>query len=101
MAVTLITHHVLRDEAAAEEWDAAMYERSSAARSQLGRIEGQLLRTMNDRMLRTIAGTWESREALEAWHDDDAFRETRERLDGHQSRPETTWYQVIEERRGE
>jgi heme-degrading monooxygenase HmoA len=33
-------------------------------------------------MLRTIVGTWESRDAWEAWHGEDAFRETRERLDG-------------------
>ena len=102
MAVTVITHHVLRDDTAAQEWDAAMYKRLSAARSQPGWIGGQLLRAMNDRMLRTIVGTWESRDAWEAWHGEDAFRETRERLDGLQLRPsETTWYEVIEERHGE
>jgi heme-degrading monooxygenase HmoA len=102
MAVTVITHHVLRDDTAAQEWDAAMYERLSAAPSQPGWIGGQLLRAINDRMLRTIVGTWESREAWEAWHGEDAFRETRERLDGLQLRPsETTWYEVIEERHGE
>jgi heme-degrading monooxygenase HmoA len=102
MAVTVITHHALRDESAAEEWDAAMYERLGAARDQSGWIGGQLLRAVNDRMLRTIVGTWENREAWETWHDEDAFRETRERLDGLQSRPsETAWYEVIEERRGE
>ena len=102
MAVTVITHHVLRDDTAAREWDAAMYERLSAARSQPGWIGGQLLRAINDRMLRTIVGTWESRDAWEAWHGEDAFRETRERLDGLQLRPsETTWYEVIEERHGE
>ena len=80
MAVTVITHHVLRDDTAAREWDAAMYERLSAARSQPGWIGGQLLRAVNDRMLRTIVGTWESRDAWETWHGEDAFRETRERL---------------------
>ena len=64
MAVTVITHHVLRDDTAAREWDAAMYERLSAARSQHGWIGGQLLRAINDRMLRTIVGTWESRERV-------------------------------------
>jgi heme-degrading monooxygenase HmoA len=102
MAVTVITHHVLRDDTAAREWDAAMYERLSAARSQPGWIGGQLLRAINDRMLRTIVGTWESRDAWETWHGEDAFRETREQLDGLQLRPsETTWYEVIEERHGE
>ena len=102
MAVTVITHHVLRDESAAQEWDAAMYERLSAARDQPGWIGGQLLRATNDRLLRTIVGTWDSREAWESWHDEGAFRETRERLEGLQARPsETAWYEVIEERRGE
>jgi heme-degrading monooxygenase HmoA len=102
MAVTIITHHVLRDETAAREWDAAMYERLGAAQSQPGWIGGQLLRAMNDRMLRRIVGTWESRDEWEAWHGEEAFRETRERLDGLQSRPsETTCYEVIEERHEE
>jgi heme-degrading monooxygenase HmoA len=102
MAVTVITHHVLRDESAAHEWDAAMYERLSAARDQAGWIAGQLLRAINDRKLRTIVGTWESRDAWESWHGEDAFRETRDRLDGLQARPsETTWYEVIEARHGE
>ena len=55
MAVTVITHHVLRDDTAAQEWDAAMYKRLSAARSQPGWIGGQLLRAINDRMLRTMS----------------------------------------------
>lgn len=99
MAMTVITHHVLRDEAAAQEWDAAMYERLSAARDQPGWVGGQLLRADNDRLLRTIVGTWDSREQWEAWHDEAAFRETRDRLDGLQARPaETAWYEVIEQR---
>lgn len=98
MAMTVITHHVLRDDAAAQEWDAAMYERLAAARAQPGWIGGLLLKADNDRMLRTIVGTWESRERWEAWHGEEAFRETRERLEGLQARPsETAWYEVIEE----
>ena len=100
MAMTVITHHALRDDAAAQEWDATMYERLTAARGQAGWIGGQLLRAVNDRTLRTLVGTWERREDWEAWHEEAAFRETRERLEGLQSRPsETTWYEVIEERR--
>jgi heme-degrading monooxygenase HmoA len=100
MAVTVITHHVLRDDTAAQEWDATMYERLSAARCQPGWMGGQLLQATNDRMLRTIVGTWESRDAWEVWHEEEAFRQTREQLEGLQLRPsETTWYEVIEERR--
>lgn len=101
MAMTVITHHALRDDEAAREWDATMYDRLTAARDQPGWIGGQLLQAANDHTLRTIVGTWESREDWEAWHGEDAFRETRQRLEGLQSRPsETTWYEVIEERRG-
>ena len=101
MAVTVMTHVALRDEPAAQEWDSAMYERLSAARDQAGWIGGQLLCPVNDRRLRTIVGTWETREHWEAWHNEEAFRETRERLEGLQARPaETSWYEVVEERRG-
>lgn len=99
MAMTVITHHVLRDDGSAQEWDSVMYERLRAAREQPGWVGGQLLRADNDRLLRTIVGTWETREHWEAWHGDDTFRATRDRLDGLQARPsETTWYEVIEER---
>ncbi len=99
MALTVITHHALRDDKAAQEWDATMYDRLAAAREQAGWIGGQLLKAVNDPLLRTIVGIWETREQWEAWHGEAAFRETRERLEGLQSRPsETTWYEVIEER---
>ena len=101
MAVTVMTHVALRDESAAREWDSAMYARLEAARGQAGWIGGQLLRPVNDAGLRTIVGTWETREHWEAWHNEEAFRETRERLEGLQARPaETSWYEVVEERRG-
>lgn len=101
MAMTVMTHVALRDETAAREWDTAMYERLSAARGQPGWVGGQLLRPVNDRMLRTIVGTWEAREHWESWHNEDAFRTTRERLEGLQARPaETSWYELVEERRG-
>jgi heme-degrading monooxygenase HmoA len=101
MAVTVMTHVALRDESAAQEWDAAMYQRLAAAQGQSGWIGGQLLRPANDRGLRTIVGTWQTRADWEAWHNEEAFRETRERLEGLQSRPaETSWYEVVEEGRG-
>lgn len=102
MAVTVMTHVALRDESAAEEWDSAMHARLGAARGQAGWIGGQFLRPAGDRVLRTIVGTWQTREDWEAWHNEEAFRETRERLEGLQARPaETSWYEVVEERRGD
>jgi len=100
MAMTVMTHVALRDEAAAREWDSAMYERLTAAQGQAGFVGGQLLRAANDPMLRTIVGTWNAREDWEAWHHEEAFRETRDRLEGLQSRPaESSWYEVVEEQR--
>jgi heme-degrading monooxygenase HmoA len=102
MAMTVITHVALRDEAAGREWDAAMYQRLNAAHDQPGWIGGQLLRAVNDPTLRTIVGTWESRDHWEAWHTEEAFRETRERLEGLQTRPsETSWHELVEEGRVE
>jgi heme-degrading monooxygenase HmoA len=100
MAMTVITNVALRDEAAAQEWDAAMHERLNAARSQPGWIGGQLLKALNDRTLRTIVGTWESRERWETWHHEPAFRETRELLEGLQARPsESSWYEILDDYR--
>jgi hypothetical protein len=43
-----------------------------------------------------IAATRDSRAAWSAWHDDEAFRETRERLDAtHAERSEIMWYEVL------
>ena len=47
-----------------------------------------------------IIGTWETRAHWEAWHEDPAFTETRERLEGLQAEPsEMRWYEVISEQR--
>jgi heme-degrading monooxygenase HmoA len=43
-----------------------------------------------------IVGTWDSRAAWSAWHDDEAFRDTRERLDAtHAERSEIMWHEVL------
>src|SRR5437763_15924611 len=100
MTVTVMTHVALRDEPAAREWDSAMFARLQAARGQPGWIGGQLLRPANDPMLRTIVGTWETRERWESWHHEEAFRETRARLEGLQSRAaDTSWREVVEDER--
>jgi hypothetical protein len=99
MALTVIMHHVLRDDAAAQKCrdvsaigccaQAARVDRTTVAAG------AQRPDASHDRR------AWDSREAWEAWHGEAAFRKTRERLDGLQARPsETTWYELIEERRG-
>jgi heme-degrading monooxygenase HmoA len=46
-----------------------------------------------------IVGTWETRDAWEAWHRDPTFRETRGRFDGLEARPgQEWWHEVLEER---
>ena len=99
--VTVITHLTLR-EGAESEWDTAMNERMRAAEDQPGWIGGQLLRPLEEPLGRVIVGTWESRPHWEAWHHEDAFRETRERLEGLQTGPaHTSWYEAIMDRRGD
>jgi heme-degrading monooxygenase HmoA len=98
--VTVITRVSLKD-GADTEWDAAMHERLAAARDQQGWIGGQLLKPLDDTNARVIVGTWKRQEDWKAWHDQEAFRETRERLEGLQSGPaEMTWHEAIEDRRG-
>jgi len=101
MTVTVITHVSLKDGAQAE-WDEAMHARLAAAGDQEGWIGGQLLVPIDDDRARVIVGTWESRPHWETWHDEPAFRRTRERLEGLQDGPgETRWYEALEDRRTE
>ena len=82
------------------EWDQAMQERLKAAPSQPGWIGGQLLMPAEGTNERVIVGTWESREHWKAWHDDPAFQETRQRLEGLQQGPdEMEWLEVVTEAR--
>lgn len=98
--VTVITRVALREGGAAE-WDTAMRERLGAARGRRGWLGGQLLMPLDSPDERLIVGTWETREDWEAWHTDEAFRETRERLDElHAERTEITWLEVLADVRG-
>ena len=93
--MTVITRAVLR-EGSEPGWDAAMRERLDTARGRDGWVAGQLLIPLERMNERLIVGTWETRADWEAWHADEAFRETRERLDGLEERPsETTWHEVV------
>lgn len=97
--MTVITHVTLK-QASEPEWDAAMQERLTAARSRPGWIGGQLLHPLEGSNQRAIVGTWETRSDWEAWHEDAAFQETRATMEGLQEGPsETTWYEVVTEAR--
>jgi heme-degrading monooxygenase HmoA len=93
--MTIMTSVFLK-EGTEPEWDAAMRERLSAAKSQAGWIGGQLLMPSDAANTRVIVGTWESREAWETWHRDETFAETRQRLDGLEAKPsQHVWHEVV------
>lgn len=93
--MTIVTHVTLK-EGSEPEWDAAMRERLTAAKSQPGWVGGQLLMLLDKLNRRVIVGTWQTRADWEAWHNDPAFQETRRRLEGLEAAPsETWWHEVI------
>ncbi len=95
--ITVVTYVTLRV-GTEPEWDAAMRERLDNARGRPGWVGGQLLMPLDHLDKRAIVGTWQSRADWEAWHEDTAFRETRQRLDGLQAgSSETNWFEVIED----
>jgi heme-degrading monooxygenase HmoA len=78
------------------EWDAAMRERLAAARGRPGWVSGQLLIPLEALDERVIVGSWDTRADWEAWHEEETFLATRERLEGLQAASsETTWHEVI------
>lgn len=99
--MTVITRVVLK-EGAEPEWDSTMRERMGIAKGQAGWIAGQLLIPLDTLNERVVIGTWTTRAEWEAWHQDPAFQETRERLDGlQQSAGEMSWHEVVTDARRE
>jgi heme-degrading monooxygenase HmoA len=99
--LTVITRLTLKD-GAAQEWDTTMSDRMRAAEGQEGWVGGQLLKPLDEPATRVIVGTWESRAHWEDWHNEDAFRATRDRLEGLQAGPaEVTWHEAVLDRRGD
>ena len=95
--MTIVTHVTLK-EGSEPEWDAAMRERLDAAKNQPGWIGGQLLIPLDRLDKRMIVGTWETRAAWEAWHQDPTFSETRKRLEGLETgTSEHWWHEVIQD----
>ncbi len=92
--LTIITESTI--EAGNEaRWDAAFETRLQAAREQPGWLATQVLIPETEPQKRVIVGTWESREAWEAWHRADPFRQTRQQLDAaDQSDGRERWFTV-------
>jgi heme-degrading monooxygenase HmoA len=93
--MTIVTQVTLKP-GSEPEWDAAVRERLAAARRQPGWIGGQLLMPLNGLNQRVIIGTWETRAAWEAWHQDEAFAETRKRMEGLEAKSsQHSWHEVV------
>lgn len=92
--MTIVTRVFLK-EGTEPEWDAAMRERLSAAKDQQGWVGGQIAIPLQALSERVIVGTWQTRADWEAWHADEAFRETRERLTGLEEKPSESWWHEV------
>ena len=92
--MTIVTHITLK-EGSEPEWDAVMRERLETARQQPGFVRGQLLIPLADLNKRVIIGTWDTRAAWEAWHEDATFTETRKRLEGLEAQPGQQWWHEV------
>ena len=93
--MTIVTHITLK-EGSEPEWDAVMRERLETARQRPGFVRGQLIIPLAGLNKRVIIGTWDTRAAWEAWHEDATFVETRKRLEGLEAQPgEQWWHEVI------
>ncbi|MBV9893432.1 MAG: antibiotic biosynthesis monooxygenase [Chloroflexi bacterium] len=95
--MTIVTHVTLK-QGAEPEWDAAMRERLAAATGRPGWIGGQLLMPMDKLNRRVIIGTWQTRADWEAWHKDEAFEHTRQRMEGlEDGAAENWWHEVLDD----
>ena len=92
--MTIVTRISLK-EGAEPEWDKVMGERLSAAKDQPGWVGGQLLIPLDGLNERVVVGTWQTRADWEAWHADEAFAETRKRLEGVEARPSEQWWHEV------
>jgi heme-degrading monooxygenase HmoA len=92
--MTIVTH-VRVKEGSEPEWGMAMRERLQAARERPGWVAAELLMPLDGLNKRIIIGTWETRADWEAWHGDEAFRETRKRLEGLEAEPARHWWHEV------
>jgi heme-degrading monooxygenase HmoA len=95
--MTIVTHVTLK-QGVEPEWDTAMRERLSAAAGRSGWVGGQLLMPLDRMNRRVIVGTWQTRADWEAWHQDPAFEQTRQRMEGlEEGEAENWWHEVLED----
>jgi heme-degrading monooxygenase HmoA len=92
---TIVTHVRIRpgEEGA---WDDAFRERATAAREQQGFVSVQLCKPEDAPSSRVVIGTWQTREDWQRWHGDEAFLETRRRLEEtDDEKTAETWHEVV------
>ena len=92
--VTIISRQTvsLEDHSA---WDTAIRERAEGATRQPGFVRGQVLVPTDEPDVRTIIGTWESREDWERFRDSAVYRRTAEQLAGLSSGVEVQWGEAL------
>ncbi len=79
------------------QWDDAFRRRVEAARRQPGWVDVQVLTPAGEPNKRVVVGTWRSREDWERWHQQEAFRQTREPMNQvTMSDGQPHWHQVVE-----
>jgi heme-degrading monooxygenase HmoA len=77
-------------------WDRAFGDRFRDAPGQPGWVSVQLLIPVDAPNKRLVIGTWQSRADWEAWHATEAFKRTREAMNGvQQSSGPEHWYEVV------
>jgi heme-degrading monooxygenase HmoA len=77
-------------------WDDVFRERASAAREQPGFVSVQLAIPLDAPDERVVIGSWQTRADWEAWHNHDAFVETRKRLEAvEEEKAQERWHEVI------
>jgi heme-degrading monooxygenase HmoA len=95
--MTIVTQVTLK-EGTEPEWDAIMRDRMAVVSDRPGWVGGQLLIPVDGLNKRVIVGTWETRAAWEAWHNDPEFRQTRAQLESLEAAPgQHWWHEVIED----
>jgi heme-degrading monooxygenase HmoA len=93
--MTIITHVAVK-QGSEPEWDAIIRERLDAASDRSGWLGGQVLMPLDALNERVIVGTWDTRADWEAWHEDEAFNEARQRLNDLQiEERQRTWHEVL------